>query len=81
MRGRKSKVDEEGGQQGEEKVAETVTDWVTVKRRTSSKSRKTYRVCVEVDRSKVITMEVELTDKVSDFVKRISKNASERQQA
>ena len=77
VRVRKSKkVDEEGGHQEEEKVAEIVTDWVFVKRKTRRQSRKTVQVFVKVNWSTVITMEVGLTDKVSGVVRRIPNSAS-----
>ena len=41
-----------------EEVAENVTDWVTVKRKKRSKSRKTVQIFVKVDGSKTRPMDV-----------------------
>ena len=62
-------------------------DWVVVKKRTKSRTRRgkeeeevrkscrTVQIFVKVDGSKVITIDVELTDSVSDIVKRITNTA------
>ena len=82
-------VDEESGQpQRSEKVVEDLMNWVEVKRKVKRRtapgrceeeartSWRTVQVFVKVDRCKLITMDVELKDKVSDSVKRIPNSAS-----
>ena len=76
-------MDEEGGQLEEEKVAENVTDWVEAKRRPKGrmvvewrqeedwKSCPTVQIFVKVNGSKTLPLEVSLSDKVGDIVKRI----------
>ena len=62
------------GQWRAEKV-DDVMDWVAVRRRTKSRtqqqSRRKVKVFVKVDGSRAITMDVALSDKVSDVVTQI----------
>ena len=48
-----------------------MTDWVEVRRRTRRKSRKMIQIFVKVDGGKTSTMEIEMSDKVDDIVKKI----------
>ena len=48
-----------------------MTDWVEVKRRSRRKSRKMIQMFVKVDGGKTSAMEIEMSDKVDDIVKKI----------
>ena len=79
--GDKGEVEREKGEE-REKVVDELTDWVKVTRKNrqershdeseerNRKSRKVIQIFVKVDGSKVTPMEVSLTDKVGDIVKK-----------
>ena len=76
--GERGKREEETGEEGKQVQEETdkevkkdVTDWVEVKRRTRRKSRKMIQIFVKVDGCKTSVMEMEMSDKVDDIVKKI----------
>ena len=68
MKGKERAAAEEGN----EEVKKDVTDWVEVRRRTRRKSRKMVQIFVKVDGGKTSVMEMEMSDKVDDIVKKIS---------
>ena len=75
-KGRKGEGEKKGEEraaeeEGEEEVKKDVTDWVEVRRRTRRKSRKMVQIFVKVDGCKTSVMEMEMSDKVDDIVKRI----------
>ena len=75
-KGRKGEGEKKGKEraaeeEGEEEVKKDVTDWVEVRRRTRRKSRKMVQIFVKVDRCKTSVMEMEMSDKVDDIVKKI----------
>ena len=77
-RGERGKREEETEEEGKDVREETdkevkkdVTDWVEVRRRTRRKSRKMIQIFVKVDGGKTSTMEIEMSDKVDDIVKKI----------
>ena len=57
--------------EGNEEVKKDVTDWVEVRRRTRRKSRKMVQIFVKVDGGKTSVMDMEMSDKVDDIVKKI----------
>ena len=67
MKGKERAAAEEGN----EEVKKDVTDWVEVRRRTRRKSRKMVQIFVKVDGGKTSVMEMEMSDKVDDIVKKI----------
>ena len=52
-----------------------MTDWVTVQRKTRSKSGKTVQIIVKVGGSKTCQMDVSLRDKVGDTARRVPSSA------
>ena len=80
-------ANEEGGQQEREKVVDDVTDWVEVKRRNRRKTaqgkheeegRKNPRavqIFVKVEGSKPYLLDVSLSEKIGDILKRIPNSA------
>ena len=75
-KGRKGEGEKKGEEraaeeEGEEEVKKDVTDWVEVRRRTRRKSRKMVQIFVKVDGCKTSVMEMEMSDKVDDIVKKI----------
>ena len=52
-------------------LTKDVTDWVEVGQRTRRKSRKMVQIFVKVDGGKTTTVEMEMSDKVDDIVKKI----------
>ena len=72
-RGRKRLRKQGKGVQEEtdKEVKKDVTDWVEVRRRTRRKSRKMIQLFVKVDGGKTSMMEMEMSDKVDDIVKKI----------
>ena len=62
--------EEKEAEDGGEQVKKDVTDWVEVRRRNRRKSRKMVQIFVKVDGGKTSTMEVEMSDRVDDIVKR-----------
>ena len=77
-RSERGKREEETGEEGKEVQEETVkevkkdvTDWVEVKRRSRRKSRKMIQIFVKVDGGKTSAMEMEMSDRVDDIVKKI----------
>ena len=75
-KGRKGEGEKKGNEraaeeEGEEEVKKDVTDWVEVRRRTRRKSRKMVQKFVKVDGCKTNVMEMEMSDKVDDIVKKI----------
>ena len=74
-RGKREKETEEQGkgvqEETDKEVKKDVTDWVEVKRRSRRKSRKMVQIFVKVDEGKTSVMEMEMSDKVDDIVKKI----------
>ena len=74
-RGKREKETEEQGkgvqEETDKEVKKDVTDWVEVRKRTRRKSRKMVQIFVKVDGGKTSTMEMEMSDKVDDIVKKI----------
>ena len=71
---REEKTEEEGKgvqEETDKEVKKDVTDWVEVKRRTRRKSRKMIQIFVKVDGDETSAMEIEMSDKVDDIVKKI----------
>ena len=77
------------GEDGGNKVVEVETNWVTAKRRTMQRRQqggdeaseksdgrkfRTVQIFVKVDGSKAFPLEVSLSDKIGDVVKRITAN-------
>ena len=77
-RGKRERETEEQGkgvqEETDKEVKKDVTDWVEVRRRTRKKSRKMVQIFVKVDGGKTSTMEMEMSDKVDDIVKKIPIN-------
>ena len=76
-RGERRKEEEETGEKGKEVQEETddevekdVTDWVEVRRRTRRKRRKMIQIFVKVNGGKTSAVEVEMSDRVDDIVKK-----------
>ena len=63
--------EEKEAEDGGEQVKKDVTDWVEVRRRNRRKSRKMVQIFVKVDGGKTSVMEMEMSDKVDDIVKKI----------
>ena len=71
-REREKEKERAAGEEGNKEVKKDVTDWVEVKRRSRRKSRKMIQIFVKVNGGKTSVMEIEMSDKVDDIVKKIS---------
>ena len=69
--GEKREKERAAEEEGDKEVERDVTDWVEVRRRIRRKRRKMVQIFVKVNGGKTSAMEMEMSDKVDDIVKKI----------